>query len=1829
MSEESRPSSSSPSGGSRSGVWEPPTPEALQKLLPKYEITALLGRGGMGAVYKGRQLSLDRPVAIKILSAELDEREQGFAERFKNEAKAMGQLNHPGIVSVHDFGLAEGGLLYIGMEFVAGTDVSRMIAKQKRLPPDHAMAITAHVCDALAYAHGKGIIHRDIKPANIMVGYDGVVKVADFGLAKMTQSKNSGLTQSGMAMGTLHYMAPEALMLGSSVDHRADIYAVGVMLYQMLTGKLPQGMFDPPSQQIPGLDPRYDDIVKKAIRDDREIRYQTVLELRADLDAILTQPVARVEAPETGEVAAAPAALPTQARPQRTASQTAPRQQHAAAAQTGKKSSALLVTGTLVILGIIGAAMVMLGGSGDEKTSAPAATAAPAQELPAVKPVAAPAAPKSWPTGPNYRSLGQFRAWSALPNDPAIDLSPLLTIRDVKQVHMHQSGWVVLRKNGTTVANAMGANSLMGIRRICPGYGANFALIDDKGQLRLFGVNLNDTTRQPPANLGPVKDAYIAPHYHVALQEDGKLVFWGKGFDGIKEEGNSEWKTKPDLPSGRKAVAISSSDISLAVKLDDGTLLAWHIDRGALKLPTELGPGKTAAFAITRNDLLAVPTDGSATLFWPLDVTKPVHRLPGNALAVSFLEVHRDVLGLDAPGRPFARPAVIQSVPAIEGVLSAIPTVKAEHISAHLQHGNNLAPRLIWYENDPAAAKSATPVTLTGWPADGPFFRQVGRFKLWSSEPSPANFMQLSRLKGVEDVKQVYQGTGGWVVLRENGEAITSWRPDEWGRKNVARICPGIHVFYGLIDREGGFEAFVPDADKFPDRKPPPGLKAQDAFIGPASNFALTPEGQITVWGKNFDGINQPPENSEWPARPVAPAGRRFTAISHTEFHLACQLDNQTLKLWRNIGPVEMPPSLAAQKFRQFETSSSTLYGILDNGLPVSWKIGDPQLKAVHGLIKANSVHATNGKVAVYFLTPEGRPHLVFEVPLDTGILDPVLPYIQGARSDLISIRVEWDGKLRRTTAYVIWFDEQLKPAAPVAATPAAAMPVSSPTTKPRSLDLVPDYVTRVANYQKARHAQLADLAGKYRAALSAAREEAKRSGVLADVTELDAAVVRITALADEMEKNSSATEVKPLPALPPLGTQVPKRLKDLRTIFDRELVKTESTLVTALDQSLAVVQTNLVKASELDTAKSLETRRKEIVAAFPKPVAEPMPSLKPAVTATAPVPASAAPPPTSAPVVPGVGAPVTRMMGRLRSLADDVKDMPEVRDLTDIVGVTRDQSPVSLTLLRADGSLMSIRSVYDATNRKELLMYDTIQPASGHRFTQLGRNGERAAVFDDAQGISFPTAYSDDQPPTLLKPALDATLRSMHGHALMADGSLVWWGKQYGSLALNVQWKEPPVEAHNELVALSSSNYLVAVVKRDGSVHAWNSEDARRSITKQAKNVKDVAVVQQCAYALLADGSVINLLDDTSVRRGGKQHDNVAWIKAAGSSLLCGLRDGSIVTDKHTAKVNPRVPAMLQAVGKLPPEHIYMDTGWGGGDRAPGYDLRDLRDVLHFYWIEHLAPATVTPVPATAVSSAKGIDSAAAAAMAAATKDNPFINSLGMKFVPVPGTNVLMCIHETRKGDYRAYAEATQDRHRGWENALWNDLPVAPRDDHPAPVNLKESEKFLAWISQKESLRYRLPTDREWSVAAGIGDKEPASLPPAYLSSKLQDIYAWGLSFPPPRRAGNFADASLKFKVNDHSTIDGYDDGFPTTSPVMSFEPNNLGIYDLAGNVWEWCADWYKEAEGTRVMRGGSFVNSTQDQLNASYRSMVKPGLGGGNNPFAARGFRCVIELP
>jgi predicted Ser/Thr protein kinase len=258
----------------------PPDPESLKQQFPQLEILELLGKGGMGAVYKARQRGLDRLVAVKILPSEIGG-DPAFAGRFTREARALAKLSHQNIVSVFDFGQA-GGQYYFIMEYVDGANLRQLI-EEGSLNPEEALAIVPQICDALQFAHNEGIVHRDIKPENILVDKQGRVKIADFGLAKLfgKAPAEATLTAAHQVMGTLHYMAPEQMRGAGAVDHRADIYSLGVVFYEMLTGELPIGKFEPPSKRV-HIDVRLDDVVLRALESEPERRYQRAAELKHD-----------------------------------------------------------------------------------------------------------------------------------------------------------------------------------------------------------------------------------------------------------------------------------------------------------------------------------------------------------------------------------------------------------------------------------------------------------------------------------------------------------------------------------------------------------------------------------------------------------------------------------------------------------------------------------------------------------------------------------------------------------------------------------------------------------------------------------------------------------------------------------------------------------------------------------------------------------------------------------------------------------------------------------------------------------------------------------------------------------------------------------------------------------------------------------------------------------------------------------------------------------------------------------------------------------------------------------------------------------------------------------------------------------------------------------------------------------------------------------------------------------------------------------------------------------------------------------------------------------
>lgn len=290
-----------------------PDLQEVRAAFPQFEIIELIGQGGMGAVYKVRQPQLDRSVALKILTRSTVE-DPRFAERFRREAQALARLSHPSIVTVHDFGQA-GPFFYLLMELVDGVNL-RQAMKAGRFTRKQALAIVPPICEALQYAHDHGIVHRDIKPENLLLDKSGRIKIADFGIARLMElpdlspeaiaNNPPGLTQD-TAIGTPQYMAPEQIHDPSQVDHRADIYSLGVVLYELLTGELPTHKLEPLNRSGLQIDVRLDQIVLRALQKEPELRYHTAQDFKTQIEFITS---AETRASKPDRIDPKPAAVP-------------------------------------------------------------------------------------------------------------------------------------------------------------------------------------------------------------------------------------------------------------------------------------------------------------------------------------------------------------------------------------------------------------------------------------------------------------------------------------------------------------------------------------------------------------------------------------------------------------------------------------------------------------------------------------------------------------------------------------------------------------------------------------------------------------------------------------------------------------------------------------------------------------------------------------------------------------------------------------------------------------------------------------------------------------------------------------------------------------------------------------------------------------------------------------------------------------------------------------------------------------------------------------------------------------------------------------------------------------------------------------------------------------------------------------------------------------------------------------------------------------------------------------------------------------------------------
>jgi serine/threonine-protein kinase len=288
--------------------------------LGRYEIVGELGQGAMGVVYKATDPLIDRIVAIKTITLSLAQEERDeYEARFYQEAKAAGRLSHPNIVTIFDVGRS-GDIAYIAMEFLQGRELRDILNDEQLLPVPQVVDIVAQVAQGLAYAHEHGIIHRDVKPSNIMVGRDGHVKITDFGIARMASA--AVRTQTGMVLGSPKYMSPEQVM-GKLADQRSDIFSLGVMLYEMLTGQAPfvgenvnaimyqtlNSIPAPPGSLNPQVPDMLNFIVAKALAKDVEHRYQNATDFANDLRACRDSMPRSTTPVDFAKPAAAPAPL--------------------------------------------------------------------------------------------------------------------------------------------------------------------------------------------------------------------------------------------------------------------------------------------------------------------------------------------------------------------------------------------------------------------------------------------------------------------------------------------------------------------------------------------------------------------------------------------------------------------------------------------------------------------------------------------------------------------------------------------------------------------------------------------------------------------------------------------------------------------------------------------------------------------------------------------------------------------------------------------------------------------------------------------------------------------------------------------------------------------------------------------------------------------------------------------------------------------------------------------------------------------------------------------------------------------------------------------------------------------------------------------------------------------------------------------------------------------------------------------------------------------------------------------------------------------------------
>ncbi|MCB1065263.1 MAG: serine/threonine protein kinase [Verrucomicrobiae bacterium] len=921
--------------GTESATPSPPIPEfalpveELQTLFPDLEILKLLGAGGMGAVYQARQPRLDRLAALKVLSCP-PELHENFSLRFEREAQVLARLDHPNIVTIFDFGEIEPdgervrSLFWFLMEFVDGADLNQLI-RTKKLTPEHAFPLVPQICDALQYAHDEGITHRDIKPANILVNHKGRVKIADFGLARLIDGEATadammtGLTLTGTSMGTPHYMAPEQWETPEKVDHRADIYSLGVVIYEMLTGERPAGVFDPPSRKVQ-VDVRIDEVVLKAMEKEPERRYQQASHMKEDVTRVVEEP------------------------------RKAPRMKRKA---SGKRFPIFTSTRIATVL-----ALVVVGGyygwkkrgTAVEKESQPVAmTSTHIEDTVSQKwsgneiTTKAAITPKAESPLFAYAEPGRLNLWSFGEEYP-----PAMThaegITDFVQIRARGNRWLALRADGSLLTSDRGEIA-KNVRALL--YTGGGAYSEDLFYLTTEGT-LDSLNGSASIRIdGEIRDLAAKSDHKgdyldiVVVRTDGTVHFQASSKPGARKTDDeveaylrSAWRVPPKVARSGAVGVRTTADITMVEK-EDGRFVLWSRDRKPV-----FAPEGTFSIAMVGSKACALLSGGrlkTADLLnqgnteWK-DLDFPVSprvveavgvRTFGGDFVLRFPDDSYQTLGLEIPERERREVASqqIQGMPLCAWDFAEFRTDgKSEK-----QYRNGA---LLWIESSQSK--------IPGLPELATHPR--GSLRAVGSGPYTTK-TDTSRADPYDDFVNVAGSPDFWVGLRANGETISS--DGSLNADGIARLSSSFHTHAVLISNTGKLVFREDKAQEQPSEIA--GVGFVDAAISHHHGIALDEDGRAHVFGEYYekaidDGLGAAGYGTpRWPAPPEeALTDVQAVTVAHT--HAATLKKDGSLRVFGWEGLVELPSNVTSKTFTQIASSPDQVCLLDSEGS--AWRFG-------------------------------------------------------------------------------------------------------------------------------------------------------------------------------------------------------------------------------------------------------------------------------------------------------------------------------------------------------------------------------------------------------------------------------------------------------------------------------------------------------------------------------------------------------------------------------------------------------------------------------------------------------------------------------------------------------------------------------------------------------------------------------------------------------------------------------------------------------------------------------------------------------------------------